>query len=58
MLNVYISNLILNKQDKTKTIQLKTINKEKVKKNTCCHCGQHLPWFCVCYLNKDKKILN
>lgn len=55
MLNVYISNIILNKKDKTKTIQLKTINKEKVKKNTCCHCGQHLPWFCVCYLNKDKK---
>ena len=32
MLNVYISNIILNKKDKTKTIQLKTINKEKVKK--------------------------
>ena len=58
MLNVYISNIILNKKDKTKTIQLKSINKEKVKKNTCSHCGQQLPWFCVCYLNKDKKILN
>ena len=32
MLNVYISNIILNKKDKTKTIQLKTINKDKVKK--------------------------
>ena len=55
MMNVYISNIILNKKDKTKTIQLKTINKEKAKKNTCSHCGQQLPWFCVCYLNKDKK---
>ena len=32
MLNVYISNIILNKKDKTKTIQLKSINKDKVKK--------------------------
>ena len=55
MLNVYISNLILNKKNKTKNIQIKTINKEYVNKNTCIHCGQHLPWFCVCYLNRDKK---
>lgn len=55
MLNVYISNLILNKKDKKKTFQLKTVKNGIDNKNTCCYCGQHLPWFCVCYLNKDKK---
>ena len=52
MLNVYMANIILNKKDKSKIIKLKTINKDKKPKNTCSHCGQQLPWFCVNYLNK------
>lgn len=62
MLNVYVANIILNKKDKTRTLQLQqqlqiqkhNIDKDKktTNKSVCPHCGQQLPWFCVCYLHK------
>ena len=54
MLNVYVANMILNNKNKKKALQLSNIDKDKKPKNKsiCPHCGQQLPWFCVCYLNK------
>jgi hypothetical protein len=52
-----MANIILNKKDKKKALQLQNIDKDKKSKNKliCPHCGQQLPWFCVCYLNNGKK---
>ena len=46
-----------NKKERKKTEQIVMMSKEnKVKHtNSCSHCGQYLPWFCVCYLNKCSK---
>lgn len=65
MLNVYVANIILNKKDKTRTLQLQQLqqqqqlqkhniakDKKTTNKSVCAHCGQQLPWFCVCYLHK------
>lgn len=68
MLNFVVSTLTLHlresERNKTKKIiemkenkqeSYKSKNKDKIKHYNygyCEYCGQYLPWFCVCYLNK------
>lgn len=54
-MDMVVAHMIINrsKQEKTKTKELIKQKKPTKSKKTCHHCGQYLPWFCVCYL-KDK----
>jgi len=53
-----VASLILNKDklEQTKTKEIAKIKKknDSPKQNICGYCGQHLPWFCVCYLSTKK----
>ena len=56
MLDFVVISMTLNnikKQEQYKTQKITELKiKQPKKKNSCEHCGQYLPWFCVCYLNK------
>jgi len=55
-MDMLVAHMIINRnkkeQEKTKEIIKKS---KRVNKGSCPHCGQYLPWFCVCYLNKCSK---
>ena len=56
MLDFVVISMTLNnkkKQEQYKTQKITELKmKQPKKKNSCQNCGQYLPWFCVCYLNK------
>jgi|MDTG01.2.fsa_nt_gb dolichyl-phosphate-mannose--protein O-mannosyl transferase len=59
MLDFVVISLLLNRKtkEKQKTQELIERKREIYKESTkthCEYCGQYLPWFCVCYLNKKK----
>ena len=66
MLDFVVISMVLqsNKKEKEKSKQLIEIKQKKMKqtemivanKNSFVFCGQYLPWFCMCYLNPQKKI--
>ena len=63
MLNYVVSTLTLHlresERNKTKQlIEMKQSQPKQVVYGYCEHCGQYLPWFCVCYLNSKNKDLN
>ena len=56
MLDFVVISMTLNNIKKREQYKTQKITELKMKqpktKNSCEHCGQYLPWFCVCYLNK------
>ena len=58
MLNYVVTTLTMNlkESERNKTTKLIEMKQTKPVKEPrygyCGHCGQYLPWFCVCYLNK------
>ena len=59
MLDFVVISMVLNNKKKQEQYKTQKITELKMKqsknKNSCEHCGQYLPWFCVCYLNSKKK---
>jgi hypothetical protein len=59
-MDMLVAQMIINRskkeQEKTKEI-ISMVSKKKIytNKGSCPNCGQYLPWFCVCYLNKCSK---
>ena len=61
MLDFVVISMVLqnNKKEKYKSNKIIEMKQNdikqqdiKVSKNSCEMCGQYLPWFCMCYLNK------
>ena len=58
MLDFVVLSMLLNrkKQSRQESYLLKDTPTPKETSQTHCeYCGQYLPWFCVCYLNWDKR---
>ena len=62
MLNFFVISVLHNKKN-NKQVPMKDIKKNNndtnyklSNKGYCEYCGQRMPWFCVCYLNKKKQI--
>lgn len=70
MLDFVVISMVLqnDKKEKEKSKQLIEMKQKGMKekgmkekgmtgtnKNSCVSCGQYLPWFCMCYLNPQKK---
>lgn len=63
MLNYVITTLSIHlkesERNKTKQIiEMKQPKRAEPRYGYCGHCGQYLPWFCVCYLTTPHKNLN
>lgn len=56
MLDFVVISMTLNNKKKQEQYKTQKITELKMKqpkrKHSCQNCGQYLPWFCVCYLNK------